>query len=218
MLQDSYPYYLANQRRKPNTDLEVFDKYSGEVATRVALADEAAIDEAIARAVEAVRPMQDLPAYARQDILQHCADRFSERAEELAQTLCVEAGKPINDSRGEVTRLIETFKIAAEESVRLSGTYLPLDRSPRTRNYSAVWKRVPVGACSFISPFNFPLNLAAHKIAPALAVGCPFVLKPASLTPIGALIIGETLAETDLPEGAFSILIGKRSNSAGVLD
>jgi len=120
--------------------------------------------------------------------------------------LCVEAGKPINDRRGEVTRLIETFKIAAEESVRLSGTYLPLDRSPRTRNYSAVWKRVPVGACSFISPFNFPLNLAAHKIAPALAVGCPFVLKPASLTPIGALLIGETLAETDLPEGAFSIL------------
>jgi len=206
MLQDSYPYYLANQRRKPNTDLEVIDKYSGEVATRVALADEAAIDEAIAAAVDAMRPMQDLPAYTRQNILQHCADRFSERAEELAQALCVEAGKPINDSRGEVTRLIETFKIAAEESVRLVGEYLPLDRSPRTRDYTAVWKRVPIGACSFISPFNFPLNLAAHKIAPALAVGCPFVLKPASLTPLGALIIGETLAETDLPAGAFSIL------------
>jgi acyl-CoA reductase-like NAD-dependent aldehyde dehydrogenase len=98
MLPDSYPYYLANQSRKPNTDLEVIDKYSDEVATRVALADDAAIDEAIARAVDAVRPMQDLPAYARQNILQHCADRFSERAEELARILCVEAGKPINDS------------------------------------------------------------------------------------------------------------------------
>jgi acyl-CoA reductase-like NAD-dependent aldehyde dehydrogenase len=213
MLQDSYPYYLANQTRKPNTDLEVIDKYTGEVATRVALADEAAIDEAIARAVDAVHPMQDLPAYARQNILQHCADRFTERAEELAQTLCIEAGKPINDSRGEVTRLIETFKIAAEESVRRSGTYLPLDRSPRTRDYTALWKRVPIGPCSFISPFNFPLNLAAHKIAPALAVGCPFVLKPASLTPIGALIIGETLAETDLPEGAFSILPCRRDGA-----
>jgi len=213
MLQDSYPYYLANQARKPNADLEVTDKYTGEVATRVALADEAAIDEAIVRAVDAARPMQDLPAYARQNILQHCADRFSERAEELAQSLCIEAGKPINDSRGEVTRLIETFKIAAEESVRCSGTYLPLDRSPRTRDYTAIWKRVPVGPCSFISPFNFPLNLAAHKIAPALAVGCPFVLKPASLTPIGALIIGQTLAETNLPEGAFSILPCRRDGA-----
>ena len=154
MLQDSYPYYLANQIRKPNTDLEVIDKYTGEVATRVALADEAAIGEAIARAVEAVRPMQDLPAYGRQNILQHCADRFSERAEELAQTLCIEAGKPINDSRGEVTRLIETFKIAAEESVRLSGTYLPLDRSPRTRDYTAVSRTVVWGARVFGLPWR----------------------------------------------------------------
>ena len=102
--------------------------------------------------------------------------------------------------------MIETFKIAAEESVRMTGEFVPLDRSPRTRGYTSTWKRVPIGPCSFISPFNFPLNLAAHKVAPAIAVGCSFVLKPASLTPIGALIIGETLAETDLPEGAFSIL------------
>jgi acyl-CoA reductase-like NAD-dependent aldehyde dehydrogenase len=127
--------------------------------------------------------------------------------------LCIEAGKPINDSRGEVTRLIETFKIAAEESVRMTGEYMPLDRSPRTEGYTSLWKRVPIGPCSFISPFNFPLNLAAHKVAPALAVGCPFILKPASLTPIGALIIGETLAETDLPEGAFSILPCRRDGA-----
>jgi acyl-CoA reductase-like NAD-dependent aldehyde dehydrogenase len=86
------------------------------------------------------------------------------------------------------------------------GEVLPMDISPRSRTYSGKWKRVPIGVCSFISPFNFPLNLAAHKVAPAIAAGCPFVLKPASLTPIGALIIGEILAETDLPEGAFSIL------------
>jgi len=90
--------------------------------------------------------------------------------------------------------------------VRITGEIMPLDISPRARGYAGMWKRVPIGPCSFISPFNFPLNLAAHKVAPALAVGCPFVLKPASLTPIGALIIGEVLAETDLPKGAFSVL------------
>ncbi len=206
MLKPNYPYYLANQPVQPNADLEVTDKYSGAVVTRVALADEKAIDQAIASAVAATEAMAALPAYKRQAVLQHCVRRFSERAEELALSLCLEAGKPIRDSRGEVSRLIDTFRIAAEESVRLTGEVLPLDISPRAQNYAGMWKRVPIGPCSFISPFNFPLNLAAHKVAPALAVGCPFVLKPASLTPIGALIIGEVLAETDLPPGAFSIL------------
>ncbi len=206
MLKPEYPYYLANRDRMPNTDLEVFDKCSGEVATRVALADEPAIDEAIDQAQKAAGPMREMPSHRRQQVLQHCVDRFSVRAEELAMALCIEAGKPINDSRGEVTRLIETFKIAAEESVRMYGEYSPMDRSPRTTGYTSLSKRVPIGPCAFISPFNFPLNLAAHKVAPALAVGCPFILKPASLTPVGALIIGETLAETDLPLGAFSIL------------
>ena len=206
MLKESYPYYLANRPEAPNQDLVVVDKYSGEPATRVAMADEAAIDRAIAKAVEATRPMAEMAAYERQAVLEHCVSRFRERAEELALSLCVEAGKPIKDSRGEVSRLIDTFKIAAEESTRIYGEVMPLDISPRARGYRGMWKRVPIGPCSFIAPFNFPLNLAAHKVAPALAVGCPFVLKPASMTPIGAIIIGEVLAETDLPEGAFSIL------------
>jgi len=206
MLQETYPYYLANRPVAPNYDLEVLDKYSGEVATRVAMADEAAIDRAIAAAVEAAEPMARMAAYERQAVLMHCVARFQERAEELAEALCIEAGKPIRDSRGEVGRLVDTFRVAAEESVRITGEVLPLDISPRARGYSGMWKRVPIGPCSFIAPFNFPLNLAAHKVAPALAVGCPFVLKPASLTPIGALVIGEVLAETDLPEGAFSVL------------
>ncbi len=213
MLRDSYPCYLANEAVTPNLDLEVIDKYSGEVATRVPLVGEAEIDAAIAASVEAAEPMARMPAYARQQVLQHCVDRFTERAEELAQALCVEAGKPIKDSRGEVTRLIDTFRIAAEESVRIRGEVLPLDISPRAEGYSGRWKRVPIGPCSFISPFNFPLNLAAHKVAPALAVGCPFVLKPASLTPIGAIVIGEVLAETDLPRGAFSILPCRRDGA-----
>ena len=213
MLADSYPYYLANKPEQPNSDLVVTDKFSGEAATRVALADASDIDRAITAAVAATEPCREMAAYERQAVLQHCVQRFEERYEELAVALCIEAGKPIRDARGEVTRLIDTFRIAAEEAVRLYGEIMPLDISPRARGYSGMWKRVPIGPCSFISPFNFPLNLAAHKVAPALAAGCPFVLKPASLTPIGAIIIGETLAETDLPAGAFSILPCRRDGA-----
>jgi acyl-CoA reductase-like NAD-dependent aldehyde dehydrogenase len=213
-MKESYPYYIANRPETPNQDLEVVDKYTGQVATRVALADSAAIDRAIEAAAQAALPMAQMAAFERQAVLQHCVTRFQERAEELALALCVEAGKPIRDSRGEVTRLIDTFRVAAEESVRITGEVLPLDISPRAKGYSGMWKRVPIGPCSFIAPFNFPLNLAAHKVAPALAVGCPFVLKPASLTPIGALLIGEVLAETDLPQGAFSILPCRRDGAA----
>mgnify|MGYP002848076561 FL=1 len=213
MLDPNYPYYLANRPVKPNADLEVTEKFTGLVATRVALADEVAIDKAIDRAVAATRPMAELPAHKRQEVLEHCVRRFQERFEELAVSLCIEAGKPIKDSRGEVSRLIDTFKIASEEAVRMNGEVMALDRTPRTEDYVGMWKRVPVGPCSFISPFNFPLNLAAHKVAPALAVGCPFILKPASLTPLGALIIGEVLSEADLPEGAFSILPCTRSGA-----
>ena len=205
-LKDRYPYYVANEPVYANADLAVTDKFTGKTATRVALADDSAVDTAIARAVAAVEPMREMAAYERQDILAHCVRRFGERQEELAYALCVEAGKPIRDARGEVTRLIDTFRVAAEESVRMVGETLPLDISPRARGYRGMWKRVPVGVCSFITPFNFPLNLVAHKVAPALASGCPFVLKPASATPVGALIIGEVLSETRLPRGAFSVL------------
>lgn len=205
-MKESWPFFLANEAAEPNTDLVVTDKYTGEVATRVALADSEAIDAGIAGCVAAARPMAEMPPYERQNVLDHCVRRFEERSAELAMSLCIEAGKPIKDSRGEVGRLIDTFRIAAEESVRMNGEVQNLEISPRAKGYRGTWKRVPIGPCSFISPFNFPLNLAAHKVAPALAVGCPFILKPASRTPLGALIIGEVLAETDLPKGAFSIL------------
>jgi acyl-CoA reductase-like NAD-dependent aldehyde dehydrogenase len=213
MLEDAYPYYLANEPVFANRDLEVTDKYTGETATRVAMADEATIERAIEAAVSAAEPLRALKAYQRQEILQHCVERFRQRSEELSEGLCIEAGKPIRDSRGEVTRLIDTFRLAAEESVRQVGEVMPLDVSARAAEHQGMWKRFPIGPCSFISPFNFPLNLAAHKIAPAIAVGAPFVLKPASLTPIGALIIGEVLAETDLPRGAFSILPCRRGGA-----
>jgi acyl-CoA reductase-like NAD-dependent aldehyde dehydrogenase len=209
----SFPYYLANRPESPNTDLEVTDKYSGEVAYRVAMADVAAIDRAIGAAADAAAPMRRMAPYERQNVLNHCVTRFQARFDELALSLCIEAGKPIKDARGEVSRLIDTFRIAAEESVRMTGEVMNLEIAPRARGYRGMFTRVPIGPCSFISPFNFPLNLAAHKVAPAIAVGCPFVLKPASRTPIGALIIGEVLAETDLPLGAFSILPARRDGA-----
>jgi acyl-CoA reductase-like NAD-dependent aldehyde dehydrogenase len=206
VLKKSYPYYLANQPQQPNTDLAVRDKYSGKIATRVAIPDAKAIEKAIIAAVKATTPMRNFKPWARQAVLQHCAKRFAERRDELAQALCIEAGKPIKDAAGEVTRLIETFQIAAEEAVRINGETLNLELASRLDGYHGYTKRVPLGPVSFITPFNFPLNLVAHKVAPAIAAGCPFVLKPAEKTPIGALIIGEVLAETDLPKGAFSIL------------
>jgi acyl-CoA reductase-like NAD-dependent aldehyde dehydrogenase len=212
-LRDTYPLYVANVAEQPNADLVVTDKFTGKPATRVAMADAATIDRGIAAAVAAAEPMARMASFERQAVLAHCVKRFTERADELAHALCIEAGKPIRDSRGEVGRLIDTFRIAAEESVRMTGEVQPLDISARAKGYQGMWKRVPIGPCSFISPFNFPLNLAAHKIAPAIAVGCPFVMKPASRTPLGAIIIGEVLAETDLPPGAFSILPAHREGA-----
>ncbi len=212
-LKDVYPLYLNNVAVQPNTDLEVTDKFTNKVAFRTALATPDVIEEAIAGAVKATEPMARMASYERQNVLQHCVDRFKERFDELAYSLCVEAGKPIKDAEGEVGRLIDTFRIAAEESTRNYGEVQPLDISERAKGYQGMWKRIPIGPCSFISPFNFPLNLAAHKIAPAIAVGCPFVMKPASKTPLGAIIMGEVLAETDLPKGAFSILPASRDGA-----
>ncbi len=213
MMKSQYPFYLANKATTGEKWLDVVDKYTHKTVSQVAIASNQAIDQAIEAAVDAQSAMAALPAFERQAILQHCVNRFQKRATELADILCIEAGKPIKDAKGEVSRLIDTFKIAAEEATRNYGEVLPMDISPRAKNYQGMWKRVPIGACSFISPFNFPLNLAAHKIAPAIAMGCPFVLKPASLTPIGALLIGEVLAETNLPKGAFSILPCHRNDA-----
>jgi acyl-CoA reductase-like NAD-dependent aldehyde dehydrogenase len=205
-MRERYPFYVANVAESPNADLEVTDKYTGEVATRVALAHAADIDRAIGAAVAAEDAMRRVPAFERKAVLEHCVRRFRERFEELAMALCIEAGKPIRDARGEVTRLIDTFTVAAEEATRLGGEVVPLEISARAKGYRGMTQRVPIGPCSLIAPFNFPLNLAAHKIAPAIAAGCTWVLKPASKTPVGALMIGEILAETSLPKGAFSIL------------
>lgn len=213
-LAESYPYYLANVAVHANRDLAVSDKYTGKEVCRVAVPDEKAVDAAIAGAEKAAPAMAAMPSFARRRVLEHCVHRFREREAEFVEALVVEAGKPVKDARGEVDRLIDTFRVAAEELGRAAGEVLELEISPRTKGYRGMWKRVPVGPCSFITPFNFPLNLVAHKVAPAIAAGCPFVLKPAEATPVGALLIGQILAETELPAGAFSILPVHRDKAA----
>jgi acyl-CoA reductase-like NAD-dependent aldehyde dehydrogenase len=210
----TYPYYLANRAVLANQDLEVLDKHTGKLAYRVAQATDAEIDQAVAAAVKAQRPMAALPSWRRRDVLLHCVERFRERQDELIEVLIVEAGKVIRDARGEVGRLIETFQIAAEEATCMGGEVLPLDITERAEKFWGMWKRVPIGPVSLITPFNFPYNLVAHKVAPAIAAGCPFLLKPAEKTPVGALLIGEVLAECELPEGAFSILPVHRDEAA----
>jgi len=206
MLRETYPLYLAGQPAMTTGTLAVTNKYTGQVATHVACADRTLVTRAIDAAQEAFPQTRRMPAWQRRDILQHVVTRIAERQEELARVLAIEVGKPIRDARGEITRVIDTFRLAAEEATRLAGEWLPLDIAPRATGYQAIVRRFPLGPCTFITPFNFPLNLAAHKIGPAIAAGCPWVLKPASATPVSALLLGEILAETPLPSGTFSIL------------
>jgi acyl-CoA reductase-like NAD-dependent aldehyde dehydrogenase len=218
MIHERYPFYLANRPQQPNADLEVVDKFSDSVVARVALADSKILDQAIAAAADAAAPMRRMGSWQRKIVLKHLLRRCEERRDELAEVLVVEAGKPIQFVKGEVSRLLDTIEIAVEESTRIMGELLPLDTTQRSAGYRGMWQRVPVGPCAFITPWNFPLNLVAHKIAPAIACGCPFVLKPASYTPISALILGEILAETDLPSGAFSILPMRSKDAAALAE
>lgn len=201
-----YPFYLGNQPLTSKTKSSVLDKYTGKEISKVSMADRSTLLKAIELAEAATKPMRALAAFERQEILLHCVNCFKEREAEFIDLLCMEAGKPLKDAKSEIERLLSTFKVAAEEATRIYGEVLPLDIGPRGVGYTGQWKRVPIGPCLFITPFNFPFNLPAHKIAPAIAMGCPFILKPAPQTPIGALMIGEVLAETKLPKGAFSIL------------
>lgn len=202
-----YPLYVAGKAVTTGEWLEVHDKYSNTVYARVALADEKVLEKAISASVKAEVDMATLKPFEKQKVLLHCVKRFNELREELTDILIVEGGKPRGAASAEVERLINTFQLAADAVTQLDdGRILPLAVTPAAARFRGMVKHVPIGAVSLISPFNFPLNLVAHKIAPAIAAGCPFVLKPASLTPISALMIAKVLAETDLPKGSWSVL------------
>ena len=202
-----YPLYVAGKAVITTQWLEVHDKYRNKIYARVALADAKILEKAIAASVKAEADMAALKPFQKQKILLHCVKRFHELREELTEILIAEGGKPRGAASAEVERLINTFQLAADAVTQLDdGHLLPLAVTAAASRYRGMVKHVPIGAVSLISPFNFPLNLVAHKIAPAIAAGCPFVLKPASLTPISALMIAKVLAETDLPKGSWSVL------------
>ena len=217
MIKSKYPFYLANLPVYTNQHIDVYDKYSLEKVGCVSIAGKSHVRKAIESVDNARGVMKNMPAYKRQEILQQCMSEFVKRKDELAKMLCVEVGKPIKDARGEVLRLIETFKIASEESTRLYGEVIPMDVNERGVGYTGICKRVPRGPVTCITPFNFPLNLIAHKIAPAIAAGCPFILKPALNTPISAMIVGEVLSETELPKGSFSILTCSNEDASSLV-
>ncbi|MFZ1134325.1 MAG: aldehyde dehydrogenase family protein [Candidatus Korobacteraceae bacterium] len=164
------------------------------------------VETAIEAAVQAFTVTRKMSSYQRANILRKIADGIRQRREEFARTICQEAGKPIKTARLEVDRGIYTFEVAAEEASRIYGEYIPLDTMEATAGRWGLLRRFPLGPVFAITPFNFPLNLVAHKIAPAIAAGCPIILKPAPQTPVTALLLTEVIHETGLPEGALAVM------------
>jgi len=202
----SVPIYLAGEFVEAGTPLEVRNPADGSVVGTTFQAGADELERATVAAVAAFEETKRLPSYARRDALAHVAACIERDADELSVLLSRESGKPIRDARGEVARGALTFRIAAEESTRINGEWLPLDWAPANKGRHGIVRRYPIGPVAGISPFNFPLNLAAHKVAPAIAAGCSIVLKPPSKDPLIMLRVAEYLAETDLPPGAVSIL------------
>jgi glyceraldehyde-3-phosphate dehydrogenase (NADP+) len=178
----------------------------GREVGRTSFATASQVDRAVAAAADVADRAAALPAFARAAALDHVSRRLGERADEVARLITAENGKPVKWSRAEVGRAVSTFRWAAEEARRFAGELQRLDTDPVAAGRLAIVRRIPRGPVLGISPFNFPLNLVAHKVAPAIAVGAPIVLKPAPATPLSALLLGELLAETDLPAGMFSVL------------
>jgi acyl-CoA reductase-like NAD-dependent aldehyde dehydrogenase len=186
--------------------VEVRAPYDGSVIAQVFQGRREHAQAAISAAVKAFGTTRRLPAFERQRVLRRVAENIAERKAEFAHTLAQEAGKPIKAARSEVERSIFTFTVAAEESTRIYGEYLPLDWQEYTAGRWGIVRRFPLGPIAGITPFNFPLNLVAHKVAPAIAAGCSMVLKPAPQTPLSALLLAEAVQQAGWPDGALNVL------------
>lgn len=192
-------------------NLEVTNKYSGEVIGVVPLADKKSYEITVKSARYGLKIISHLPAYKRSQILQKTSELIDQKKDEIAEIIAAEAGKPMKYSKGEVARAIQTFKFASEEAKSIHGETVPMDASFGGEKRIGFYLRFPVGVIGAISPFNFPLNLVAHKVAPAIASGCSVILKPASLTPLTSLKLGEIMMEAGLPDGALNVIIGSGS-------
>lgn len=207
---DTYKIYQAGTFITTSQELEVKNPYSGEVFAKTYLAGKEELDQSIEKAKNVEKEMAQLPAYKRYEILMQIANGIQARREEMAQTLAMQAGKPWKYALGEVDRATQGFIIAAEESKRLPKEYVSIDWTAKGEGKEGMIKHFPVGLIAGIAPFNFPLNLAVHKIAPAIAAGNPIILKPARSTPLSVLQLAEIVDQTDLPKGALSILLMDR--------
>ena len=203
-----YKLFIDGQWVNAGPMLDVKNKYNGQTIASLPTARHEEVDAAIAAAQRAAQVMADMPAYKRAEILFKTASLLRERSEDFARTIAAEAGKALKFARAEVDRAISTFTIASEEAKRLHGETFPLDGVPSGEGYFGFWVRRPVGVIAAISPFNFPLNLVAHKVAPALASGNSLVLKPASWTPLAAVKLCQVLQEAGLPAGAINLIVG----------
>ena len=186
--------------------MDVINPFTGEAVAMVCRAGINEANKALDIAHNARPVMAKLPAYRKAEILSAISNKLSERKEELARTITLENGKPIKESRGEAERSAFTFRVAAEEAVRIGGEFIPLERNALSEGRWGLTRRFPAGPVLGITPFNFPLNLVAHKVAPAIASGNPIILKPASKTPLSALLLAEIIIEAGLPEGGLSVI------------
>jgi acyl-CoA reductase-like NAD-dependent aldehyde dehydrogenase len=208
--------WVAGEPVAGSEPLEVRSPYDGRLVGTTTWATPEQVERAVAAAADLIAEAERLPLHVRADALAQVSSSIADRAEEFAQLITAENGKPIVWSRLEVSRAVSVFRIAAEETRRWSGETMRLDTDKAAAGRLAYVRRVPRGAVLAISPFNFPLNLVAHKLAPAIAVGAPVVLKPAPKTPLSALLLAEVIAGTDLPGGMVSV-VNVANESAGGL-
>jgi acyl-CoA reductase-like NAD-dependent aldehyde dehydrogenase len=201
------PAWIAGRPEQSDQTLSVHHPFDGDEIATVCVPGRDQVERAVTAAVEATRTLRTTPAHVRAAALSHVSAQLAARSEEIAEMITAENGKPLRWATIEVNRAVSTFRFAAEEARRFTGELQRLDTDPGGEGRLAVTRRVPRGPVLGIAPFNFPLNLVAHKVAPALAAGAPIIVKPAPRTPLSALLLGELLAETDLPEGAFSVLV-----------
>lgn len=185
---------------------EIKSPFDGAVVGVVTLAGPRQIEAAIAASVRAFEITRKLPVFKRQEILRAVSAKIQQKREQFARIIALEAGKPIKTARAEVDRAVFTFSVAAEEAARIGGEYLPLDLQEFTTGRWAMVRRYPVGPIAAITPFNFPVNLVAHKLAPAMAAGCTVVLKPAPQTPLTAFLLAESIHEAGWPTGALNVI------------
>jgi acyl-CoA reductase-like NAD-dependent aldehyde dehydrogenase len=200
------PFYVAGDWRTGDGSLDVTSPFDESVVAQVGVPTDADVEEAVSKAADTFKESRHLPTHARAEGLMRISRGISERVDELAELVAREGGKPLKWSKVEVTRAVSTFRWAAEEVRRFGGEFLPLDTEESAGSRAGIVRRFAIGPVIGITPFNFPVNLVAHKVAPALAVGAPIVIKPAGATPLGALALAELFDQTDLPKGMMSVL------------